>query len=322
MDNKDRKILYELSKNSRLSAPQIARRIGLSKDAIIYRMKNLEKSGIIQKYIAVVNLAKLHYRTHILFLEFRTFDLEMEKNIIAFLVNHPYTIWVSSPSGRWDVIVDIISKDVNQFDDIITDIINTLGDNLKHYEFLETIKEYYYNHRYLTNEGVKESSRKIIQYTPDNIDYAILRELSQHSRMKSTDIAKKIVVTHDQVSYRIKKLVQSKIIEQFTVLLDYAKLDYSYYYLFLKINNVSKPVEKKIITFLTSQKEVLFFGKNIGRYNFNVDVIVENPLQLKSFINRLREEFGGILETRENVLMFEQRKNNYFPKGILKDRQM
>jgi hypothetical protein len=64
---------------------------------------------------------------------------------------------------------------------------------------------------------------------------------------------------------------------------------------------------------------VLFFGKNAGKFNFNVDVIVENPLQLKLFFNKLREYFGDFLESRENILMFEQRKNNYFPEGILKD---
>jgi Lrp/AsnC family leucine-responsive transcriptional regulator len=319
MDVKDRKILYELSKNSRLSASQIAKKVGVSKDAVIYRMENLEKLGIIQKYMTVVNLRKLNYRTHILFLEFRKFDLETEKKILDFLVNHPYSIWVASPSGRWDIIVDIISNDIDQFDENLSGIINQLGENLKHYEFLETVREYYYNHKYLTNQNIKESSSKSIEYNLDETDCAILKELSQNSRTNSTDIAKKINVSHDQVSYRIKKLTKSKIIEQFTVSLDFSKLNYSYYYLFLKLNNLTKTTENKLITFLKSQKEVLFFGKNAGKFNFNVDVIVENPLQLKLFFNKLREYFGDFLESRENILMFEQRKNNYFPEGILKD---
>lgn len=319
MDVKDRKILYELSKNSRLSAPQIARKVGVSKDAVIYRMKNLEKSGVIQKYISVVNLRKLNYRTHMIFLEFRKYDLEAEKRILDFLINHPYTIWVSSPSGRWDVVVDIISKDADQFDEILTNLINNLGNNLKHYEFLETIKEFYYNHKYLTGESIRESSSKMIDCNLDETDYKILKELSQNSRVNSTDMSKKINVSHDQISYRIKKLIKSKIIEQFTILLDFSKLNYSYYYLFFKLNHLTKTTEKNMITFLKSQKEVLFFGKNAGRFNFNVDVIVENPLQLKLFINKLRGHFGDILESRENILMFEQKKNNYFPEGILKD---
>ncbi|MBI5390343.1 AsnC family transcriptional regulator [Candidatus Woesearchaeota archaeon] len=319
MDVKDRKLLYELSKNSRLSAPQIAKNVGLSKDAVIYRMKHLEHSGVIQKYVAVVNLKKLHYRTHIVFLEFRKFDLLTEKKVLSFLVDFPYSIWVASPSGHWDVIVDIISKSTDQFDEILSTLIDQLGDNLKHYDVLETVREFYYNHKYLTGENVTESSSPNVHYSLDHTDYLILKSLSQNSRVKSTDISKKIHVSHDQVSYRIKKLAQSKIIEQFTVWLDVSKLNHSYYYLFLKLNSLNKKTENRITSFLKSQKEVLFFGKTAGRFNFNIDVIVEDQLQLKLFINHLREHFGDILESRENLLMFDQRKNNYFPEGILKD---
>lgn len=319
MDLKNKKLLYELSKNSRLSAPQLAKKVGLSKDAVIYRMKNLEKNGIIQKYTTVTNLNKLNYRTHILFLEFKKFDLNTEKEVMFFLIAHPYTIWVVSSSGRWDIIIDIISKDSVQFDKTLTSILNQLGNFLKSYEVLETIKEYYYNHKYLTGETSRDNHIKPIDYKIDETDFLILEQLSQNSRISSVNISKKIKISHDQVSYRIKKLQQSKIIEQFTILINYSKLNLSYYYLFLQFNNLNKQIENRIISFLKSQKEVIFFGKNAGKFNFNVDVIVDNPLQLKEFMTKLRESFGGILESRETLLMFEQRKNNYFPKGVIQD---
>ena len=319
MDLKDKKILYELSKNSRLSSRQIAKRVSLSRDAVIYRIKNLEKKGAIQKYIAVVNLKKLNYRTHIIFLEFKKFDLETEKSILAYLVNFPYTIWVASPSGNWDVIIDIVSKDTDQFDRNLTTIINHLGNNLKNYEVLETIKEFYYNHKYLTGQTAKEEREKLIEYAIDETDYLILKEISQNSRINSTEIAEKLKISHDQVSYKIRKLLQSSYIDQFTVMIDFSKLDLSYYYLFLQFNKLDKQTEIKIINFLKSQKEVLFLGKNAGKFNFNVDVIVENPIKLKEFITKLRVSFGDILESKETILMFEQIKNNYFPEGVFKD---
>lgn len=319
IDVKDRKILYELSRDSRLSAPQIAKRVGLSKDAVIYRIKNLEKCGIIQRFITVVNLKKLNYRTHIVFLEFKKFDINTEKSLVSWLVDFPYTIWVASSSGRWDLIVDIISRDADQFDRNLTEILNKLGDNLKSYEVLETIKEYYYNHRYLTNQQKELEHKKLISHKLDETDYLVLNELSQNSRINSTDIAKKLKISHDTISYRIKKLIKSAYINQFTILLDFSKLDLSYYYIFLQFSHLDREREKQIIWFLKSQKEVLFFGKNAGKYNFNIDVIVKNPSELKEVIIRLRGLFGDILESRETFLMFEQHKNNYFPKGILMD---
>ena len=318
MGLKDRKILFELSKDSRLSAAQIAKRVGLSKDAVIYRMRSLEEKKIIQKYITVVNLKKLNYRTHVIFFEFKRFDIETERSAISFLADFPYIIWVASPSGRWDIIIDVISKDADQFDEVLTELLTKLGNNLKNYEVLETIKEFYYCHKYLTGGNI-DKRKEHIAYDIDDTDYLILKELSQNSRRKSTDIAKKLMVSHDQVSYRIRKLLKSGFIEQFSVLIDFSKLDLSYYYLLFLFNNLSKPVERSIIEFLRSRSEVLFFGKNTGKYNFNIDIIVENPIQLKGFIMRLRDRFGAIIESRETLLMFGQIKNDYFPDGILTD---
>ncbi|MBD3164767.1 winged helix-turn-helix transcriptional regulator [Candidatus Woesearchaeota archaeon] len=298
----------------------MAKKAGLSKDAVNYRIMNLEKAKIIQRYITVVNLRKFNYRTHILFFEFRKFDLEAEKKIIDFLTGFPYCIWAASASGSWDIIVDVISNGTEKFDEISSNILDSLGDNLKRYEFLETVKESYYNHKYLTGDKSNGDSSKEISSEPDNTDFMILKELSQNSRIKATEISRNIGISHDRVSYRIKKMLKSKIIEQFTVLLDFSKIGYTYYYLFFKFNSLTKPTEKRIITFLKSRKEVLFFGKNAGKYNFNIDVIVENPLQLKDFINSLRSFTGDIIGSRESLLIFEQHKNDYFPQGIILDR--
>ena len=44
LDIKDKKILYELYTNARQSNNSIAKKIGLSREAIDYRIKNLENS--------------------------------------------------------------------------------------------------------------------------------------------------------------------------------------------------------------------------------------------------------------------------------------
>jgi DNA-binding Lrp family transcriptional regulator len=319
VDLKDKKILYELSKDSRQPISQIAKKVDLSKAAVIYRMNNMEKEKIIQKYITVVNLRKFNYRTHIIMLEFKKFDIETEKYALNFLKEFPYSIWVASSSGRWDILIDIISRDVEQFDEILTTLLNGLGANIKNYEVLENIKEFYYNHKYLTKGSITESNKKLVSYTPDKIDYRILKEISQNSRKSSTKIADKLKISHDTISYRIKKLKKSGYIEQFTILIDFSKLDLSFYYLFLQFGNMNKQAENQIVTFLKSCSEVLFLAKDIGKYNFNVDIIVENPTQIRNFLIKIRELFGDIMESKETLLIFEQVKNDYFPGGVIKD---
>ena len=47
-DLKDKRLLYELDCNSRQTIQQLAKKIGLSKDAVKYRMNKLINEGIIK----------------------------------------------------------------------------------------------------------------------------------------------------------------------------------------------------------------------------------------------------------------------------------
>ena len=47
LDKKDREILFHLSLNARASLSDLSRKTRLSKEVIHYRIKNLEKNGVI-----------------------------------------------------------------------------------------------------------------------------------------------------------------------------------------------------------------------------------------------------------------------------------
>ena len=54
MDNLDKKIVFELQKNGRLSNFEIAEKVGLSPSPCLRRIKNLEKKKVISGYTAIV----------------------------------------------------------------------------------------------------------------------------------------------------------------------------------------------------------------------------------------------------------------------------
>jgi DNA-binding Lrp family transcriptional regulator len=55
LDNIDRSILKKLQKNGRLSNVQLAEEVGLSESACLRRVKLLEDSGIIDRYVMLIN---------------------------------------------------------------------------------------------------------------------------------------------------------------------------------------------------------------------------------------------------------------------------
>lgn len=61
LDDIDRKILEELTKNGRQSMRELANKLGVSAGTVAKHVKKLERSGIITGYTVVINHEKLGY---------------------------------------------------------------------------------------------------------------------------------------------------------------------------------------------------------------------------------------------------------------------
>ncbi|SHJ01365.1 Lrp/AsnC family transcriptional regulator [Lutispora thermophila] len=61
IDDIDKKILEELSENSRLSMSELGRRINLSSPSVTERVRQMESFGIIKKYTLEIDYEKLRF---------------------------------------------------------------------------------------------------------------------------------------------------------------------------------------------------------------------------------------------------------------------
>ena len=61
LDLKDRKILYELDINARRSDSEIAKKVGLGRDVVRYRIQRLQREGYINYFMTLLNTMKLGY---------------------------------------------------------------------------------------------------------------------------------------------------------------------------------------------------------------------------------------------------------------------
>ncbi|KKK39105.1 transcriptional regulator [Mesobacillus campisalis] len=64
LDHTDKRILEELSRNSRLTMKELGEKVHLTGPAVSARVAKLEDSGVIEGYTIKVNQAKLGYAIH------------------------------------------------------------------------------------------------------------------------------------------------------------------------------------------------------------------------------------------------------------------
>ncbi len=65
LERKDRRILAELQRDSRLTMQELAERVGMSGSACWRRVKSLEESGVIDRYAVIVNGRKADFHLRV-----------------------------------------------------------------------------------------------------------------------------------------------------------------------------------------------------------------------------------------------------------------
>ena len=76
---KDRKLLYLLNENCRLSNTKIGKLIGLSKDGVKYKIDKLFNKGLLEEYFLNFNYEMLGFRSYIVLLRLQKIDSEKQE---------------------------------------------------------------------------------------------------------------------------------------------------------------------------------------------------------------------------------------------------
>ncbi len=129
----------------------------------------------------------------------------------------------------------------------------------------------------------------------DKTDIKILKELLDNSRMPLSKIGKKVRLSRENVHYRIKNLVQKGIIRDFVVSIDYKRLGFEQYTVFLEFEKINAQKEKEIIDYLHKKDHISWIGILAGNWSLTFDIYTKNNDEL----NRILEEF--LMKFRENI---------------------
>ncbi len=329
LDLKDKKILYELDLNSRATLNEIAKRVGLSKQVVDYRLKNLIKNKIIKQFYTVINFSKLGYTQYKLYLKFQNTNLEREKEIISYWVYSKNSVWVASCRGRWDLAISILAEDINGFGEILSNFINKYGIFILEKDVLITQISHVFTKGYLTenkdaqnyeNSGTASGGKKMFtygrrieHYDLNPIDEKILRVLSTNARITILEMMEKLNLTRDVINYRMKKLTKESIISQHRVLINLYQINYRLYKIILRLHSLTPEKEKQLITFIASHPHGTQYLKLVGSWDVELEFEVKDDEQLHDILLKIRNKFSGIIRDYDTLLIHQEQKLNYSP---------
>ncbi|MGV8171873.1 MAG: Lrp/AsnC family transcriptional regulator [Candidatus Woesearchaeota archaeon] len=321
LDLIDRKILYLLALNSRLSYTALAKTLKTTREVIAYRIKRLEEEQFLEGFFTMIDTMRFGYQLNMIYVKLS--NTANNADIISFLNTIPEVTRIKDCAGDYDLQVIFSTKTLEEFDSALEKLLNKLSSTIKDYTVLRIVEEGYLGlNLLLTPEErkgltVREAKGSAFQkefdtakkteevISIDDIDKKILNILKLDARIPIKDISKKIKLSPIAIDNRIKRLVKEKVILSMYPLFDISRMGYQWYKVFFQVRNVKK---HEFVEYLKQHDNVLWYVKLIGRWNYQFSVFAHDNIEFHKILNDIRARFPENIMSYDSLIIMNQHK--------------
>ncbi len=144
LDDAERRILFHLQTNGRLSNVELSHKLGLSESPCLRRVKALEADGVIESYTA--NLNRRLIGLQVMAIVLVSLDKQHDSERMAFIEqvnNQEYIVECHAMTGPYDYLMKVVATSMDHFSDLcMNKILKFSGvTNIESQFSLQVIKE-------------------------------------------------------------------------------------------------------------------------------------------------------------------------------------
>ncbi|MEK6918821.1 MAG: Lrp/AsnC family transcriptional regulator [Nanoarchaeota archaeon] len=314
LDSTDKKILYELNWNARQSNNSIAKKLRISKQVTNYRIKRMEKDGIISSYHAVIDWRRLGYNALRVYIKWNNITLEEEAKIHEHIRKDPLFMWSIKFGGEIDLGFYVWIKDIPSFSKQWQEFITKYKQFIQKYEIYESVEMIHYPMKFLwpekkNTEELTIGQENFIDY--DDKDYQILKAITINGRIPILELSTKIRLTPKSIINRIKNLEKKKIIVGYYTLINSELIGYHFYKVDFYLNNLKNI--KLMNDHAKNHNNIVYRMNTIGGPDFEIEVMVENVDALEKIITEIRKNFAKDINYYRTHRLEKTIKQVYLP---------
>jgi DNA-binding Lrp family transcriptional regulator len=317
LDLKDRKILYELDINSRQSYHEIAKKVGLSKDSIIYRINKLQEAGIIKQFHTVIDVGKLGFTSFRLYLKLQNTTPEKEAEIIEFLKKQKIVTWIVSIDGEHDLGMWILTKSIKETNNLWKELLRRYRDFIEKRWLTIFTKVSYFPRTYILEQ--KKNREEFVFITEpketkiDEVNIQLLKLLAPNSRISILELSEKLRISPKTVTSRIKQLEKNKVIIGYRTMFDLEKLGYQYFKIHFDLHNLTEQKEREFRSYLRQHPNVTYDNEVLGGDDIEIEVQIKTIQDLRIFLEEMKKQFADIIRSYRYMLFYKEHKYLFFP---------
>ncbi|MBU0662267.1 AsnC family transcriptional regulator [Candidatus Micrarchaeota archaeon] len=313
LDLLDRKIIYELDMDSRMSFKKLAKKARTSKETAAFRVKRLVKNGYIKNFVTTMHTSRLNSFYYKFFYKFHKTTPKIDNEIVAFIKNYVGVAYFASLEGRYDMTFLVLGKNFHDLQAFLVPFREKFGSYILEQEILTMTSVHRFNFRFFYEGGEllhTKYEEKLAEPGIDNTDYLIVKNLAENSRIPLTELAKITGKEINVVKYRIKRLKEKGIIGSHVLEIDFDKFGIQQIQVAFSLKDHSSI--HKIINYVSHNPKATFATITLGRYDLALEFVVENSRQLRQILNSIKEKFSKEITDYDTFIM-QEHGINWFP---------
>ena len=138
IDDLDLKILSELSNDASISVPKLSKKVNINASVVYSRIKRIIKRGLIKKFTVIINDEALGLNVKAL--TGINMDSKLRDNVLNELFKVPEVREVSEVTGRFDVLVTMNARSLDEMHQLISEKVGRIEGVQKTETFIEMRK--------------------------------------------------------------------------------------------------------------------------------------------------------------------------------------
>lgn len=311
LDKSDKIILTNIEFNARIREKELAKLCHLSKDAIRYRIKKLEEQDFILGYSAFVDYTKLGCLSYKLYLKIQGSEEDWAR-LRNFLDAQSAVFSRFESQTDWNFGVAYFAKSLHDYYLFERNLFTKFGHIIQSSELCHMLDAKVFEPRMLLEKRGKEFELfgDLKESKLDSLDIALLEQLLYDSSQPLLALANKIKLSPDATKKRIQRLEKEQVIRRYLTKINYPKLGFEIYKVFIFVKEYTEEVEKKLISKVSGYNNIRNVIRMVGPWKLEVEFACGNYDELANILKELRISFSDNI-TSINYSIF--RNDIYYP---------
>ncbi|VVB61153.1 putative HTH-type transcriptional regulator [uncultured archaeon] len=324
LSTKDRRILRELFDDGRMPFSVVAKKVGLSKEVVNYRVKKMFDEGVLIGFNTVIDVNLIGWQIYFVNIRLRNIDDVVEEEIINLLTNHPNIAQVLKCLGNYDLVLKLFVRDYVQANKLMKEIELKFKTHIDEYAFDFVEQEFpipvpflYEPFKIKERQSISKKDAKTVSVSTTELQ--ILKALSNNARLPVSEIAKRLNISREIARHHLKKLEKSKVILKYrpSARSGSKSVGYSWYFVMLKLNELNESLNRELRHYILNSPNMTYYYKCIGRHDVLFEIRLKTSDEFNHVLMDIRVILKNCFKSYELSIILKEYKYTYFPDCLL-----